>query len=307
MELRVLRYFLAVVREGTITDAARYLHVTQPTLSRQLQDLEDELGQKLFTRSTRTISLTPEGMFLRKRAEEIMELVEKTEADFNSMDELVGGDVRIGGAETERMRLIIQVIRELQGEYPAIRYHFHSGSAADITERLDKGTLDFGLLIQPADIDKYDFINLPAADVRGILMRRDHPLARKDFITRRDLLEVPLICSRKFLQQLKSGRNDCIDWFGKDFEKLNIIAVYNLVYNATLMVEEGLGCALSLDGLVNVSGDSQLCFRPLSPPLESKLNLVWKKYQVFSKAAEIFLERVREKFMPETDHFPSAT
>lgn len=296
MELRVLRYFLAVAREGTITDAARYLHVTQPTLSRQLQDLEDELGQKLFIRSTRTISLTPEGMFLRKRAEEIMEIVEKTEADFNSMGELVGGDVYIGGAETEAMRLVIQVIRELHREYPDIRYHFHSGSAADITERLDNGTLDFGLLIQPADVVKYDFVNLPATDVRGVLMRKDHPLAQKEAITRRDLLEVPLICSRKFLQQLESGRNDCIDWFGKDFEKLNIVAVYNLVYNATLMVEEGLGCALSLDGLVNVSGDSPLCFRPLSPPLESKLNLAWKKYQLFSKAAEVFLERIQERF-----------
>ncbi|WP_419645219.1 LysR family transcriptional regulator substrate-binding protein [Victivallis vadensis] len=166
----------------------------------------------------------------------------------------------------------------------------------DITERLDNGTLDFGLLIQPADVVKYDFVNLPATDVRGVLMRKDHPLAQKEAITRRDLLEVPLICSRKFLQQLESGRNDCVDWFGKDFEKLNIVAVYNLVYNATLMVEEGLGCALSLDGLVNVSGDSPLCFRPLSPPLESKLNLVWKKYQLFSKAAEVFLERIQERF-----------
>ncbi len=296
MDLKALRYFLTVVREGTITAAARCLHITQPALSRQLQELEEELGQKLFIRSTRTISLTQEGMFLRKRSEGIMEIVEKTEADFNSMGELVGGDVYIGGAETEAMRLIIQVIRELQRDYPEIRYHFHSGSYADITERLDNGRLDFGLLIQPADVAKYDFINLPASDMRGVLIRKDHPLAQKEHVTCQDLLNVPLICSKKFLQRMESGRNECIDWFGGNFEKLNIVADYNLIYNARLMVEEGLGCALSLEGLVNVSGDSPLCFRPLFPPLESKLNLVWKKHQLFSKAAGLFLERIQEKF-----------
>ena len=258
--------------------------------------IRKELGQKLLIRSTRTISLTQEGMFLRKRSEEIMEIVEKTEAYFNSMGELVGGDVYIGGAETEAMRLIIQVIRELQTNFPEIRYHFHSGSYADIAERLDNGRLDFGLLIQPADLVKYDFINLPASDMRGVLIRKDHPLAQKEHISCQDLQNVPLICSRKFLQRMESGRNECIDWFGGNFEKLNIVADYNLVYNARLMVEEGLGCALSLEGLVNVSGDSPLCFCPLFPPLESKLNLVWKKHQFFSKAAGLFLERIQEKF-----------
>ena len=292
---------------GSVTGAAHRLHLTQPTLSSQLRDLEDELGQRLFIRDAQPIALTPAGALLRRRAEEILALVRQTEADFGVLGRQVAGEVRIGGAETEAMRLIIRTIRALRREHPAIRFSFHSGSAADVTERLDRGLLDFALLIQPAEIARYNALRLPHTDVRGVLMRKDDPLARKKAVTLQDLAGVPLICSRKFLQRLETSHNDCAAWFGEDFGGLEIVAVYNLVHVATLMVEEGLGCALSLDGLVNVSGDSQLCFRPLSPPLESKLNLVWKKYQVFSKAAEIFLERVREKFMPETDHFPSAT
>lgn len=295
MELRVLRYFLGVAREGSITGAAQALHVTQPTLSRQLRDLEDELGQQLFIRGSHSVALTPEGVLLRKRAEEIMEMVNKTEAEFSSMGETVGGDIHIGGGETDAMRLIAGIISDLHEDYPDIRYHIYSGNARDVTERLDKGMLDFGILIQPVDIEKYDYADLPAKDVWGVVMRKDSPLASRETITRRDLLNLPLICSRQPLQQ-PSGNNAFLKWFGDNFNYDNVVATYNLIYNAALMVEEGIGYAISLDKLVNVTGDNNLCFRPLEPRLESGLNIVWKKYQVFSPAAEIFLERIRFDF-----------
>ncbi len=295
MEIRVLRYFLAVAREGTIVGAAKFLHVTQPTLSRQLQDLEEELGQQLFIRSNRTITLTPEGHFLRKRAEEILEIVNRTEGDFNAMGENIGGSVHIGGGESQAMRLIAETIGELHEEYPDIRYNLYSGNAEDVMERLDKGILDFGILIQPVDISKYDSVALPVHDVWGIVMRKDSPLAEKEAVTLRDLRNLPLICSRINIRQ-STVKNAYVEWFGKSFEKLNIVATYNLIYNAALMVESGIGYALALDGLIDAVGNRELCFRPLEPKLESGLNIVWKKYQVFSKAAELFRERLLERF-----------
>lgn len=295
MEIRVLRYFLAVAREGTIVGAARFLHVTQPTLSRQLQDLEEELGQQLFIRSNRTITLTPEGHFLRKRAEEILEIVNRTEGDFNAMGENIGGCVHIGGGESQAMRLIAELIGELREEYPDIRYNLYTGNAEDVMERLDKGILDFGILIQPVDISKYDSVTLPIRAVWGIVMRKDSPLAEKKTVALRDLLTVPLICSRINIRQ-SAVRNPCVEWFGGSFEKLNIVATYNLIFNAARMVEAGIGYALGLDGLMDAAGNRGLCFRPLEPKLESGLNIVWKKYQVFSKAAELFRERLVERF-----------
>lgn len=273
MELRVLRYFLAVAREGTIVGAAKFLHVTQPTLSRQLQDLEEELGQQLFLRSNRTITLTPEGMLLRKRAEEVLEIINRTEADFNAMGENISGFVHIGGGESHAMKLIAETIRDLREDYPAIRCNLYSGNAEDVMERLDKGILDFGILIQPVDISKYDSIALPIRDVWGVVMRKDSPLAAKKSVTLRDLLNLPLICSRISIRQ-SAVKNAYAEWFGNRFEKLNIVATYNLIYNAALMVESGIGYALALDGLVDTLGNRSLCFRPLEPRLESGLNIV---------------------------------
>lgn len=301
MELRVLRYFLAVAREGTIVGAAKFLHVTQPTLSRQLQDLEEELGQQLFLRSNRTITLTPEGMLLRKRAEEVLEIINRTEADFNAMGANISGFVHIGGGESHAMKLIAETIRNLREDYPAIRCNLYSGNAEDVMERLDKGILDFGILIQPVDISKYDSIALPIRDVWGVVMRKDSPLAAKKSVTLRDLLNLPLICSRISIRQ-SAVKNAYAEWFGNRFEKLNIVATYNLIYNAALMVESGIGYALALDGLVDTLGNRSLCFRPLEPRLESGLNIVWKKYQVFSKAAEVFLEKVQERFSETEDN-----
>ena len=287
MELRVLRYFVAVAREESITGAAESLHVTQPTLSRQLMELEEELGKKLFIRGSRKLTLTDEGVLLRKRAEEIIELVEKTETEIITSDEIINGDIYICGGETDAMRIIAQTAKKLQKEYPNIRYHIFSGNADDVTERLDKGLLDFGILIEPADIKKYEYIKLPATDIWGLLMRKDSPLASCDTIKPENLLNIPLLCSR----QSMVGK-EISEWIGLDYDKLNIVTTYNLVYNASLMVEEGIGYALSLDKLVNTTGNSVLCFKPLEPKLEVGLNIVWKKSQIFSKAAKKFLERL---------------
>lgn len=295
MEIRVLRYFLAIAREGSITNAANFLHLTQPTLSRQIHDLEKELGQKLFTRGSHNMTLTAEGMILRKRAEEIISMVDKTEAEFNYMENTVGGDIYIGGGETDAIKLIAEIAKNLRENYPGIRYHLYSGNSEDVTERLDKGLLDFGILIQPANITKYDYINIPAKDTWGVIMRKDSPLAQKEAILKEDLLDVPLICSRQAISQERS-QNEFIDWFGEDFEKLDIVTTFNLVYNAAIMVEAGIGYAVTIDKITNTSESSNLCFRPLEPRLDSGLNIVWKKYQVFSSAAEVFLERLRQEF-----------
>lgn len=295
MELRVLRYFLTIAREGSITNAANVLHVTQPTLSRQIHDLEEELGQRLFVRGSRNMRLTAEGMILRKRAEEIISMVDKTEAEFHSMSNVVSGDIYIGGGETEAVKLIAQIVCELRTAYPEIHYHLYSGNAEDVTERLDKGLLDFGLLIQPADISKYDYLNIPARDTWGVIMRKDIPLAKKETIRKEDLLNVPLICSRQVISE-ERHRNEFAEWFGEDFDKLDIVTTFNLVYNAAIMVEAGVGYAITIDKIANTTESSSLCFRPLEPQLDSGLNIIWKKDQVFSAAAELFLEKLREHF-----------
>ncbi len=296
MDIRVLRYFLALAQEESISGAAEYLHLTQPTLSRQLMDLETELGKKLFIRGGRKITLTNDGLLLRKRAGEIISLVEKTESEFRETDEDIVGDIYIGGGETDAMRLIAHTAKKLQDRHPHICYHLFSGNADDVTERLDKGLLDFGILIEPADMKKYDYIKLPALDCWGILMRKDNPLAEKEVIKPKDLWKEPIIISQQTF-----AKNDLLHWLRRDFSLLNIAATYNLLYNALLMVEEGMGSALCLKGRVHISNDSNLCFRPLEPKLEVGLDIVWKKYQVFSKAAELFLSCLNDDFTVTVD------
>ena len=295
MEIRVLRYFLAIAREGSITNAANFLHVTQPTLSRQIRDLEEELGQKLFTRGSHNMTLTAEGMILRKRAEEIISMVDKTEAEFNSMENVIGGDIYIGGGETEAIRLVAEIAHDIRKDYPGIHYHLYSGNSEDVTERLDKGLLDFGILIQPADISKYDYINIPARDIWGVVMRKDSPLAENKVIRKGDLLGVPLICSRQAISA-ERGDNEFARWFGDDFDKLDIVTTFNLVYNAAIMVEAGIGYAITIDKIANTSENSNLCFRPLEPRLDSGLNIIWKKYQVFTPIAEKLVEELKNRF-----------
>lgn len=299
MEIRVLKYFLAVAREGSITRAANSLHLTQPTLTRQLQELEKELKQKLLIRGKYKVTLTPEGLMLRKRAEEIIEMVEKTEAEFQSINDIIGGDIYIGGGESDCMKYIAEVIKEVQTDYPDIKFHIHSGNAEDVTEKLDKGLLDFGVLIQPVDLAKYDNITLPEKDVWGVVMRKDSLLAKKEFVELKDLYGLPLINSRQAMRKT-SSKNEFIEWFQGEFENLRTVGTINLVYNAAVMVKAGIGYAITLDKLVDVSEKSELCFRPLSPRLESGLDIVWKKSQVFSPAAALFLEKLKEKFLPQT-------
>lgn len=295
MEIRVLKYFLAVAREGSITGAANSLHLTQPTLTRQLQDLEKELKQQLFIRGKHKVTLTPEGMILRKRAQEIVDMVEKTEAEFQSISDIVSGDIYIGGGETDSMKYIAEIIKEIQADYPDIKFHIQSGNAEDITEKLDKGLLDFGILIQPVDLSKYDHLTLPEKDIWGVVMRKDSPLAKKKCVELEDLKGLPLLNSRQAMRKT-SSKNEFIEWFKGEYENMNTVATFNLVYNAAVMVKQGVGYAITLDKLVDISDESKLCFRPLSPKLESGLDIVWKKYQVFSPAAKLFLERLQTKF-----------
>lgn len=292
MELRVLRYFLTVAKVGSVSGAAELLNITQPTLSRQLMDLETELGATLFRRGRRNqkVTLTEAGTFLRKHAEEIVLLADKTEAAFSLSGDAVTGDVYICAGETDAIRFLARTAKKLQERCPGIHYHISSGDAADVEERLDKGLADFGVLLGTVNASRYDLLRFPAPDAWGVLMRRDDPLAERETVRPEDLREKPLILSR---QSGSSGQ--VLKWLKKSPEELNIVATYSLVYNAALMSAEGFGYTLALDKLINVSGVSDLCFRPLENSPELPVYLVWKKYQAFSKAASLFLEQFRQE------------
>ncbi len=296
MELRVLEYFLAVAREQNITAAAESLHISQPALSTQLKNMEDELGKQLLIRGvkgSRKVILTEEGMILRKRAEEILSLVKRTENEIAQSDETIAGNVFIGTGETEIVRLFAMVAKKLQTKYPDIQYHISSGNAEHVLEYLDKGLIDFGLLFTEIDRQKYEALPVPIKDTWGVLMRKDSPLAEKEAICPEDLWDKPLIVSQQKGDNLYLGR-----WLQREESELHIVATYNLLFNASLLVDEGLGYALCYDKLINTQG-SALCFRPFLPQLEASGYIVWKKYQVFSKAANIFLQCLRE--MLETE------
>ena len=295
MELRVLQYFLAVAKEQNISAAAQSLHLTQPTLSRQLKELEEELGKQLMIRGNRTITLTEEGMLLRKRAEEILELVDRTQREVTRSDDTVSGDIYIGTGETDGVRQIALSANRLQAAHPGIRFHIVSGDAMDVCEQLDKGLLDFGVLLGDMDKAKYRYMELPMKDIWGVLMRQDSPLARQDSVCPEDLWDKPLILSRQV-----DNKSGLYRWLRKDPVQLHTVATYNLIYNASLMVDEGMGYAFTLDKLVNTTG-SRLCFRPLNPKLELGMYLVWKKSRIFSKAAERFLQQLQDSL---TDSLP---
>ena len=294
MEIRTLKYFLVAAREGSITKAANSLGLTQPNLSRQINFLERDIGKKLFNRKNYKIELTDEGALFKKRAEEIIDMVEKTRDEFKSSDKIIAGNIRIGGGETHAIELITKIMLNIQKDYPNIQYHIYSGNSDDVSEKLDKGLLDFGIFIEPAGILKYDYIKIPAKDTWGVLMRKDSKLAKRQFITKNDLINIPIICSRQPIYN-RASENKFLEWFQSDFDKLNIVATYNLIYNASIMVKSGIGYAVCLDKLINTHGSS-LCFVPLKPKLEAELNIVWKKGQIFSPASRIFLDMLYKNF-----------
>ena len=295
MELRVLQYFLAVAREQNISAAAQSLHLTQPTLSRQLRELEEELGKQLMIRGNRKITLTKDGMLLRKRAEEILDLVGRTEKEIAQSDETVSGDLYIGTGETDGVRQIAKTAHQLQESHPGIRFHIVSGDAVDVCERLDKGLQDFGVLLGDMDKTKYNFLELPMKDTWGVLMQRSSPLAEKAAVLPQDLWDKPLILSRQV-----DNKSGLYRWLRKEPTELYTVATYNLIYNASLMVDEGMGYAFTLDKLVNTTG-SDLCFRPLKPKLEMGMYLVWKKSQIFTRAMELFLGLIQKNLSPSQE------
>ena len=283
MEFRVLQYFLAVTREGNISAAAQSLNLSQPSLSRQLKDLEEELGAKLFIRGNRRIELTEEGLILRKRAGEIMQLVELTESEISEVKNNISGTLSIGAGESLSMHRITEVFRRLKESYPDIRLNVVSGDTEDLQDRLDRGLLDFALIFTDFDRNAYHHLTLEEKEIFGVIMRRDDALAEKEYITVKDLYDKPLIVSRA---------NGLDIFSGSQARKLQVAATYNLLYNASLMVEDGIGVAISFDGLVDTSENSSLCFRPLYPEISVSPSLIWKRHQKLSIISQLFIKQL---------------
>ena len=276
MEIRTLRYFLTVAREENMTRAAEILHVTQPTLSKAMKALEEELGKKLFTRHSFSIRLTEEGVLLRNRAEDLVSMADRIEQEFVSLDDISGGDIYFGLAESYQIRYLAREIRAFRQQYPDLRYHITSGDTEQVTEKLDKGLLDFAVLCEEPDPRKYDSILFPEGDLWGLILPENDALAKKETILADDLVGLPLFTSKQ------GWEGDIKRWAGDRFSQLHLEGSSRLAYNASLFVREGLGY--------------QLTFRPLSPALEVRLYLIWNRYQTFTPIAERFLAQTRAAF-----------
>lgn len=289
MELRELKYFLAIAKEKSISKAADSLYITQPSLSRQMQNLEREIGKQLFVRGSKKISLTDAGLLLKKRAEEMIALYDKTCGELASSENGISGEIHIGCGESYALSTVAKAAKTLIESAPNIRFHFFSADTDDVLERLDKGLIDFGVLVFPANLSKCEYLTLPDRDTWGVLMRKDSPLAQKQEVIPQDLHDLPIILSKHTMS------NSFIDdWLKSDAERLTIVSTYNLIYNASLLVKEGLGYAIGLDKIINTSGDSLLTFHPLCPKIETSLAFAWKKGQIFSPAAQKFLDTLKE-------------
>jgi len=292
MEIRVLRYFLTVVREESITRAAEVLHITQPTLSRQLTQLEEEVGVKLFTRGTRKIALTNEGLLLRRRAEEITELVDKTEKELVVQEEQVEGCISIGCGELAAVETLPGLLTSFSQRYPLVTFDLFTANADQVKERMEVGTIDIGLLLEPIDIDKYEFIRLGTRERWGVLMRPDDPLAEKEWITAKDLSDLPIIMARR------SGlQNELANWFGDHFKDLHILFKSNFSTNGAIMVQNGLGYSLVVEGSTLLWDKDKICCRPLYPEVISTCVLAWKRQQPFSRAAMKFIDHMKDSMM----------
>ncbi len=288
MELRVLRYFVQVARDESITKAAQSLHISQPTLSKQMKDLEAELGVRLFERTNYAVRLTPEGIRLRLRAEDILAMADQTMNEFTHKDRTVSGDLRIGAAEGEPVRILGMVMHKLADQYPGIIYHMYTGDTELLKEKLDNGFLDFLLICEEPDLHRYQAITLPIEDTWGLVMKKDDPLAAKKSISFDDLSKLPLIVARQALHQ------DLAHLFGSAVHRMHFRATYDLAHNASLLVKEGFGYLLTFEYLIDISEESGLAFRPLRPALHTRSHLIYRKYQIFSEAAELFLDTIQE-------------
>lgn len=291
MELRTMRYFLAVAREENMTRAAELLHVTQPTLSKQLKALEDELGKKLFTRHSFSIQLTEEGILLRKRAEDLVKMADKITTEFLTLDDVLGGDVYFGLAESYQIRYLAAAIKRFKGTYPDLRYHITSGDTEQVTEKLDKGIIDFAVLAQEPNTAKYHYLAFPKADLWGLVMPSDCQLAEKDSICAEDLIGLPLFCSEQ------GWNNDISKWCGNSMDQFHLEGSFRLSYNGSFFVKERLGYLLTFEHLIDTNPDSGLVFRPLAPKLETKMYLIWKKYHIFTPIAERLLKILKSEFL----------
>lgn len=288
MEIRVLKYFLTVVREQSITKAAEVLHITQPTLSRQLAQMEDEIGVRLFERGSRKITLTNEGLLLRRRAEEILQLVDKTEKELVEQDEQIEGKINFGFGEVRSVRLLSDLFESFHEKYPLVTFDIYSATADHVKEQMDRGLVDIGLLLEPIDIEKYDFIRLDMKERWVVVMRPDCPLAKKKNITAKDLSELPLIMPRRLKVQ-----SELASWFGDYYEGLNVLFTSNLSTNAAVMVSRGLGYAIVIEGMMSFWDQSKITYRPLYPALTATSVLAWKRGQPFSPAATKFIEHIK--------------
>ena len=297
MDIRVLRYFLTVAREESFSRAADALYLSQPTLSRQIREMEEELGVQLLVRTNRNVRLTQEGQRLRRRAQEIVDLMDKTQEEFASPEGEVAGEIAIGCGETQIMREVAKVAIPLQHEHPGIHFNLYSANADDVSEKLDQGLLDFGLMFEPFDMRKDDTLVLPFSDAIGFLMQDSHPLAKKKSICMEDVTGIPLIIPRQGHAISPSASVMNRDF---DLSRLNVVCYYNLLFNAAVMVEQGMGIAYCLDHLAETTEHTGLTFRPVYPPMANRLRLAWKKYQIFSPAAELFLRRMKQQFGSES-------
>ena len=290
MEIRTLRYFLAVAREENMSRAAEQLHVTQPTLSKALKALEDELGKKLFVRHSFSIALTEEGELLRSRAEDLITMADKIEQEFSSLDDITGGDIYFGLAESYQIRCLAREVHAFKKLYPGLRYHITSGDTEQVTEKLDKGLLDFAVICEAPDEKKYNYLLFPESDYFGAVFSADSPLAQKDQIAAEDLVGLPLFTSEQ------SWENDIRPWAKETFPRLHLEGSFRLAFNGSLFAREGLGVLLTLNNLIDTSPGSGLVFRPLYPRLEMKMYLIWNKYQSFTPIAERFLKQIKTSF-----------
>ncbi len=285
MELRALQYFLVVAREENITKAAALLHVTQPTLSRQMMQLEEELGVQLFTRSSHNIILTEQGMLLKRRAQELVSLADKTKQEL-VQQQILSGEVAIGSGEYRNSVLLAQILAQFHAQHPQVRYEIFSGNSDDIKERIERGLLDVGFLLEPVDVSKYEFVRIPIREEWGVLVSESSELAQKTAVTPQDLADKPLLFAQRDLV-----KRELMNWFGSYADNLNIVACGNLSFNLSMLVQQGVGAHLSIRKSCQYDG---VCFRPLSPKLESNVILAWKKNQAMSPAAQGLIQAAKK-------------